>query len=122
MVKFYTKNKELIAPERVMQLIGEQPIDFVALHCKGVTKGIIEPDKVVLLRKHTELENYIYPQVVLRNTDENINHRVLLLNLGFEIEETLNVLMQGLNIAPIKERIYNFVAYDFSKILLNPQN
>lgn len=119
MVRFYNKQKELISPEKVMELITKEPIDFVALHCKGVTKGIIEPDKVVLLRKHSE-DNYIYPQVVLRNTDENINHRVLLLNLGFEIEETLNALMQGLKVTPVKERNYNFVAYDFSKILLNP--
>lgn len=120
MVRFYTKDKELIAPERVMQLITKQPIDFVALHRKGVTKGIIEPDKVILLREKTELDGALYPQVVLRNTDKDINHRVLLLNLGFEIEETLNTLMQGLNVAPIKERNYNFVAYDFSKILSEP--
>lgn len=124
MVRFYKKQRPFqkfpIMPEDVKGFLGNEPIEFIAKHPKGVAKGIIEPDKVVLLREKTELDGALYPQVVLRNTDEDINHRVLLLNLGFEIEETLNVLMEALGIKPIKERNYNFVAYDFTKILSEP--
>lgn len=123
MVKFYKKVngvKNRIMTEDALAFLGNEPIEFIAKHRKGVTKGVIEPNKIVLLRKCAELENTLYPQVVLRNTDENINHRVLLLNLGFEIEETLDALMVALGIEPIKERICNFVAYDFTKILAKP--
>ena len=123
MVKFYKKEngvKTRIMPEDVLAFSGNEPIEFIAKHCKGVTMGVIEPDKVILLRKYTELEDVLYPQVVLNNTDKDISHRVLLLNLGFEIEETLDVLMVALGIKPIKERECNFVAYDFTKILAEP--